>query len=157
MQLKTLGGRDDLEVLYTLGLNLTTGTSVIGNAAYWGNSGGITTASMQGKAVTDQGTGPFWRRHLAGIWNQAVAKGAYGLIQVWGIGNVYVVTGTTGPQDGDILIAASATAYTGSTAGLVVGVRSGAAEDASDAMPHVIILSAATAGTFNIGLIRCLH
>ena len=153
----TRAGTSSAEAVYTTVLNVTTGTSVVGNAVYWGTVDTIVTAANLGIAVTDQGTDYGWARRLAGIWAQAVAKLNYGLVQAWGVASVYVQTATTGPQHGDILVACSGTAYTGSTAGLVVGVRSAQAANAQEAFPHVLILSAATCGTFNIGFIRCLH
>lgn len=147
------------EVVYVSAINLTTAAAIVGYPAYWVHAGkGASTVALYGIAVTDHQTGPLSQRSLAGIWAQAVDRNAYGLLQVWGYGDVQVATASTAPQQGDILCANSATALTGSTAGgLVVFVASAANATAADAWPHVLVLSAATAGTYSKGLIRCLH
>lgn len=157
--------RSDPETIFATVGNYMGQTSVVGCPAWWGLADHILTGSLHGVAVTCATGDVRGQRRLAGIWAQAVDNGSYGEIQVWGLGNFYVLTGATQPQHGDICVADMNVARTAQTTGLattgmaslIVHVRSAAAAAAGEASPHVMVISGTTPGALNAGFIRCLH
>lgn len=164
MRLQRVNRTDPERIFATVG-NYMGQASIVGCVAYWGLADHILTASLHGAAVTGCTGDSRATRRLAGVWAQAVANGSFGDIQVWGLGDVYVVTAGTAPQHGDVLHADITVAHTVQTTGLattammglIVGARSAAAMAAVEAAPHVLVISATTPGALNAGFIRCLH
>ncbi len=156
--------RTEPEKILMIGLNMSGWTSIVGTPAFYCTladiSTGDSTQALHGYAMTGHVARNYIARNMSGIWTQAVANNAVGLIQVFGYNNtIHLQRGYgTGPVGGHICIV-TGTAATGSTSSLVPFFLSDAAPAAAvDSVPHVIILSATTLGSAtNIGLIRCLH